>query len=272
MNNVCVCGAAGRMGKRIIACAADMPDLQISGAVDWSGHPAIGEDSGELAGCGTNGVPVTYNLREACEGADVVIDFALAEGASKRVAIYAEAGVAVVMGTTAVDGGGESALEAAARKIPVLHAPNFSIGVNLLFALTQQAAAALDAAYDCEVIEMHHKRKKDAPSGTALRLVEMIEKGRECKSEEHRVYGRNGNTGERPEGEIGIHAVRGGDVVGEHTVVFATEGERVELTHKASSRDTFARGALRAAQYLIGKDPGIYSMKDVLGFTTERSE
>lgn len=270
MNNICVCGAAGRMGKRIIICAADMPDVQITGAVECPGHPAIDYDSGKVAGCGTNGVPITYNLRDACRDAAVVIDFALADGVAERAAIYAAAGVPLVMGTTAVDSGGEAALEEAARIIPVLHAPNFSIGVNLLFALTYQAAAALDAAYDAEVIEMHHRRKKDAPSGTALRLVDMVESGRQCTPGSSRVFGRSGMTGERPEGEIGIHAVRGGDVVGEHTVVFAAEGERVEITHKASSRDTFARGALQAARFLVGKPAGIYSMNDLLGFTTEK--
>jgi 4-hydroxy-tetrahydrodipicolinate reductase len=260
------------MGKRIIACAAALPDMRVSCAVEYKGHPALGEDSGVLAGCGTNGVPLTYNLREACRDASVVIDFALADGVAERAAVYAAAGVPLVMGTTAVDSAGEAALEEAARVIPVMHAPNFSIGVNLLFALTRQAAAALDAAYDVEVIEMHHKRKKDAPSGTALRLVAVIENGRQCQPGSGRIFGRSGMTGERPEGEIGIHAVRGGDVVGEHTVVFAAEGERVELTHKASSRDTFARGALRAARYVIGKPAGMYSMNNLLGFTTEKNK
>jgi len=269
MNKICVCGAAGRMGRRIIACAAEMDELTISGAAECNGHPCLGQDAGILAGIPATGVILTDSLQDAIRDADVVIDFALATGVPERANVYAEAGTALVMGTTAIEESGLQALTEAAESIAVLHAPNFSIGVNLLFALVRQAAGALDERYDAEVIEMHHRRKKDAPSGTAVQLVEMIEEGRDVERGSSIVYGRQGITGERPAGEIGVHAVRGGDVAGEHIIIFATEGERIELIHKASNRDTFARGALKAALYLTGKQAGMYSMNDVLGFTRE---
>jgi 4-hydroxy-tetrahydrodipicolinate reductase len=266
---IAVCGAAGRMGRRIIACAEAHPQVQVVGAVDVPGCPALGQDAGTLAGGHTLGVEVTDELAAALAPADVVIDFALADGLPSRIRAYAEAGVAAVIGATGAGIETADTIGAAVECIPVIHAPNFSLGVNLLFALTRKAAQALDESYDIEIVEMHHRRKRDAPSGTALRLVETVEEARGYTAAQKRVHGRQGVVGERTAGEIGVHALRGGDVVGEHTVVFATEGEQLELTHKAGSRDTFAHGALKAALYLHDRNPGFYTMADVLGLALE---
>lgn len=260
---VAVVGAAGRMGQRVIGCAQGMPEVRVVGAVEATGSKAIGQDAGVWAGCGALGVTITNDLAGGCAGAEVVIDFALAEGFAERVAHYAELKKACVLGTTGVDAAGREAVTRAAKKVAVIHAPNFSVGVNLLCALTRQAAAVLGAGFDVEIVEMHHRHKKDAPSGTAERLAEMVEAGRGQVL--RRVYGRGGVGGARSGDELGMHAVRGGDVVGDHTVIFAGDGERVELTHKASTRDTFARGALRAAVFVAQAAPGLYTMADVLG-------
>ncbi|RLD09609.1 MAG: 4-hydroxy-tetrahydrodipicolinate reductase [Chlamydiae bacterium] len=263
--NICICGAAGRMGKRLIACAAEMENMKVIGAVDIPQCPLIDQDSGIVSGIEPNGTLITADLKSACENADAVIDFALADGIISRLAIYETMNIAAVFGTTAVNEPGRTAIEAASKKIPVIHAPNFSVGVNLLFALAKKSAKILDENYDIEIVEMHHHHKKDAPSGTAVKLAELVEEGRGLKKNEKRIYGRKGNTGARPKGEIAVHSLRGGDVVGDHTVVFAADGERIELTHKASSRNTFAKGALRATKFLVGKKPGIYTMEDMLG-------
>ena len=261
-----VCGAAGRMGRRIIACVTDDEGCCVSGAVDVDASGSIGRDSGELSGCGANGVAVTTDLAAVCAASDVVIDFALHEGFGKRLEEYVRALTPCVIGTTAVGSAGEDDVRAASEKISIVHAPNFSVGVNVLCALVRQAAEALGAGYDIELIEMHHRRKKDAPSGTATRLLEVLE-GATGVSEKDRVYGREGMTGARRAEEIGVHAVRGGGVVGDHTVVFASESERVELTHRAETRDVFARGAIRAAVYVRGRTAGLYTMTDVLGLS-----
>jgi 4-hydroxy-tetrahydrodipicolinate reductase len=263
--NVAVVGAAGRMGQRIIACAGAMKDVAIVAAVDMPGCPALGRDAGVQAGVAPINVPVTSDLCAACRAADVVIDFALAAGVTDRIACYTRVRKPFVLGTTGLERKELAAVERAAKVAPVLHAPNFSLGVNLLFQLVNSAAAALNDEFDVEIVEMHHRRKNDAPSGTALRLAEMVEQGRGLKPDTRRVHGRQGMVGARPSGQIGLHAVRGGDVVGEHTVMFAADGERVELVHKAGSRDAFARGALRAALFIARKAPGAYSMNNVLG-------
>ena len=269
---VTIVGAAGRMGRRLLACAAALPRMRIVGAADAPGHPRLGDDAGRLAGLDALQVALTADLAAACAPAQVVIDFALAQGVAERMALYARLARAVVLGTTGLDAAGRAAVQRAARGVPVVHAPNFSLGVNLLFALAERAAASLGDDYDVEVIEMHHRRKEDAPSGTAVRLVEVIERARGLAPETVRCHGRQGVTGARPRGQIGIHAVRGGDVVGDHTVIFAAEGERVELVHKAGSRDTFAHGALRAALFVAGKPAGLYAMADVLGVAMEASQ
>lgn len=258
-----VVGAAGRMGQRVIACAQGVPALRVVGAVDVAGCPALGTDAGLHAGCGALGVAISSDLAAACAAADVVVDFALADGFAARVECYARLKKACVLGATGVNAAGQAAVARAAQTIAVVHAPNFSVGVNVLCALTRRAAAVLREGYDVEIIEMHHRNKKDAPSGTAVRLAEMVDAGREAALP--RVYGREGLCGARPAHELAIHAVRGGDVVGDHTVIFAGDGERIELTHKASTRDTFARGALRAALFVAQAPPGAYAMADVLG-------
>jgi len=260
---IAVVGAAGRMGQRVIACAQELPEVCVCGAVDVATCPVIGTDAGVHAGCGALGVAMSADLTAACAAADVAVDFALADGVAARMETYVQTKTACVLGTTGVDAAGRAAITRAAREIAVVHAPNFSVGVNVLCALVRRAAAVLGGAYDVEIVEMHHRHKKDAPSGTAVRLAEMVEAGAGAALQ--RVYGREGQCGARPRGELGIHAVRGGDVVGDHTVIFAGEGERIELTHKASTRDTFARGALRAALFAVQAPPGLYAMEDVLG-------
>ena len=253
--NLCIVGAAGRMG-RMVASLAEEEGFLLSGALEFSSSPNLGQTL-----CG---VKITSDPEEALKGADVVVEFALPEGFENRLAEYLKHGVPCVIGTTGLDASSEEALTKASEKIPVIHASNFSLGVNLLGGLLKQAAAVLGSDYDVEILEMHHRHKKDAPSGTALFLAEKVEEGRKVGREKE-IYGRYGKCGERPRGEIAIHALRGGDVVGDHTVVFASEGERVEFTHRASSRSNFAKGALKAAAFLCGKKAGQYTMSDVIG-------
>lgn len=255
MTNICIAGAAGRMG-RMIAALAEAEGFSVTGALEAPGLSCLGESY--------YGTAITDDLGKALEGARCVIDFALAKGIEKRVEAYAAQGIPAVIGTTGVDEEGLAAINKASEKIPVIHAANFSLGVNLLGALLEKAAAVLDESYDCEIVEMHHNKKKDAPSGTAIFLAGKVEEGRKAGREKE-IFGRSGLTGERPKGEIAIHALRGGDVVGDHTVIFAAEGERVEFSHKAGSRANFAKGALRAARFLVGKKAGIYTMSDVIG-------
>lgn len=255
MPNLCIVGAMGRMGQNVGVLAEGF-GFAVSGALEFKGSPAVGKSF-----CG---VTVTDDIDIALKGADVVIEFALAGGIAERAAAYAAHKVPAVIGTTAVPEEGVKALAEAAITIPVIHAANFSLGVNLLGELLKKASAVLGEEYDAEIVEMHHHNKKDAPSGTALYLARMLEEGRGVGREKE-IYGRCGNTGARPTGEVAIHSLRGGDVVGDHTVIFAAEGERIEFSHKASSRSNFAMGALRAAKYLIGKEPGLYTMADVIG-------
>lgn len=262
-----VVGAAGRMGRMLVGQIRADRDLVLAGAVDAPGCPALGQDAGLAAGLGEIGVPIVARLEEPlAAGCDAVIDFSTPENAVAGAALAAAAGAVVVIGATPLTAQHRAALEALARGgARILASPNLSVGVNLLFALCARVAPLLADDYDIEVVEMHHNRKKDAPSGTALRLVEILAQaaGRDCARDV--VHGRHGLPGPRPRREIGVHALRGGDVVGDHTVIFAADGERVELTHKASSRETFARGALRAVKFLVGAVPGLYDMQDVLG-------
>lgn len=230
------------MGQALLGCAARRPDVEIVGEVDQGDR-----------------------LEDVIERADVVIDFTLHHLLPSVATLCASYGKALVSGTTGLDATGREALEKAARVIPVVWASNFSTGVNTLFWLARKAAEILGPGFDLEVVEMHHRLKQDAPSGTATTLAEILAGVRGSQLAEAVRHGRQGLVGERTSGEIGIHAIRGGDVVGDHTVIFATSGERVELTHKASSRDTFANGALRAALWLRQQPPGRYHMRDVLG-------
>ena len=242
MTNIIINGFKGRMGQTLLACAAGMPAVQIVGQVDQ------GDDLGTIIG--------------QC---DAVIEFSFHNVTAGVVELCAKHGKALVIGTTGHNDAEKSQISNFKSQIPIVWASNYSTGVNTLFWLTRKAAEILGPGFDLEVVEMHHRLKKDAPSGTATTLLEILGDVRQIQLKEALRHGREGIIGERTDTEIGIHAIRGGDVVGDHTVIFAANGERVELTHKASSRETFANGALRAAQWLVGQKPGIYDMQDVLG-------
>ena len=260
---IAVAGASGRMGRMLVEAIAAAPDATLSGALDRAGAPSIGQDAGAFAGVPA-GVAITADLAEGLAGADCLIDFTRPEGTLEHLAYCAEHGIKLVIGTTGFDDAGKEAIRAAAEKTAIVFAPNMSVGVNVTLKLLQQAAKSFAEGYDIEIIEAHHRHKVDAPSGTALKMGEVIADalGRDLK--DCAVYGREGVTGERDPSTIGFATVRGGDVVGDHTVLFAGTGERIEITHKSSSRVTYAHGALRAAQFLADKTTGLYDMQDVL--------
>lgn len=263
-----VLGAGGRMGKAIARCLLEgaVEDVSLHGAIDIWDCPELGNDMGLAAGLNEAGVEIQSDLSKIGEDADVVIDFTSHHGTAGNAPRCAEWGTAMVVGTTGLNEEEVSILEDAASRVPIVWAPNMSLGINLLFSIVQSAASALKGkGYDIEIIERHHRLKKDAPSGTALGLGKAAAAGYGWDLEKVRKDGRCGDEGERPDEEIGMHAVRGGDIVGDHTVLFAAEGECVEISHRATTRDTFAVGALRAASWVVGKKPGLYSMKDVLG-------
>jgi len=262
---VVIIGAAGRMGRALVRCLKQHSSLQLVGAIEHGECPLIGRDAGTVAGEGECGVAISDDLPESAAEADVLIDFSLHTAVPTHVRMAADLGKGMVIGTTGLFPAEKAVLQEAAHRIPIVWAPNMSVGVNLLFALVRKAAAILGPDYDAEVTEMHHRHKKDAPSGTALRLAEKVAEGRGQDFKSVAIYGREGQTGERPAGQIGIHALRGGDIIGDHTVMFAIDGERVEFTHRATSRDTFAMGALRAAAWVKNRPPRIYDMQDVLG-------
>ena len=265
MLKVIVIGAAGRMGKRLVSCIHNADDMELVGALEYSKSPFIGKDAGLVAGISPVGITISGELESLLEHANVIIDFSTGNVVN-NAKLATAAGVMAVIGTTALNDDDKDKLaEFAASGGRIVFAPNMSVGVNLLFHLSEKVAEILGDDYNIEIVEMHHNKKKDAPSGTAVRLGECAAAGRNLSYAENAVHGRNGVVGERKPSEIGMHAVRGGDVVGDHTVIFATEGERVELVHKASSRDTFAMGALKAVRFLNSQDPGLYDMQDVLG-------
>ena len=253
-------GATGRMGLAVVRGAREAGDEIVGGACS-PGDPNAGRDLGELAGIGSLGVVATPDVGSALLGADVVIDFSTASAVPALLGTAANHKVAVVSGTTGLGAAGESALERAAQIVPVLWAPNTSLGVHVLAELVEQAVRKLGSRFDVEVVEIHHKRKIDAPSGTALRLAAAARAGRPELAE---LHARDGNVGARGANELGVLAVRGGDVIGDHTVFLLGTGERLELTHRASSRELFAQGALTAARFVVGKAPGRYSLSDVL--------
>ncbi|OHD53875.1 MAG: 4-hydroxy-tetrahydrodipicolinate reductase [Spirochaetes bacterium GWF1_51_8] len=262
MLNVIVTGAAGKMGKTHIKTVVEDKNARLAGAVEVKGNPAIGTDAGVLAGVQPTGFPVVDDL-SMIPGADVLIDFTVPSSLPGHLEYAVKHNMALVIGTTGLTDKEIRLIDEASAKIPLIWAPNFSIGVNILAKLTKIAAEILRDDFDPEIVEMHHRMKKDAPSGTALRLLNIL---KDAYQSDDVVFGREGIGGERPAKQIGVMALRGGDVVGDHTVIFAGIGERVELTHKASTRETFARGALRAAKYITGKKPGRYTIEDVLGF------
>jgi 4-hydroxy-tetrahydrodipicolinate reductase len=246
------------MGERVRAALAGEPRLRLAAALEAPGHPQLGT---EIA----PGVTLRDDTKAALAGCDVAIDFSQAAASLAVLRAAAEAGVAVVMGTTGLSGDERAELALAARRIPVLHAPNFSPSVNVLVWLVREAARRLGPGYDAEILELHHAGKRDAPSGTALRLAEAIAEGRGHPLEGHLVLERVGETGERPAGAIGIQALRAGDSAGDHTVLFAGDGERLELVHRSQTRDHFARGAVRAAAWLAGRPAGLYRIEQVFG-------
>jgi 4-hydroxy-tetrahydrodipicolinate reductase len=253
-------GACGRMGARIVQIAHDDPEVQVAAALEWHGHPKLGQDVGEAVGIGKIGTPITAGLRPPL---DAVIDFSTPDGVAAIVTACVEHRIPLVVATTGLTAEQRASVESAAAWIPVLVAPNMSLAVNLLFKLVGAAAAALrDADADIEILERHHRFKKDAPSGTALEFARVISR---AAGERRLVHGREGITGERRRDEIGVHAIRVSDNVGEHTIVFSLMGETIEFTHRGHSRDCYARGAIRAAKHVARRPPGLYGMFDVLG-------
>jgi 4-hydroxy-tetrahydrodipicolinate reductase len=264
MINVVIAGISGRMGKTLLEAVMAAADLRLHAALDRDGSPTLESDAGAPAGA-MLGVKVTADVSTALTGADVLIDFTRPEATLHHLQICIEKKVGLIIGTTGFDKAGKAAIEQAAKSIPIVFAPNMSVGVNLALKLLDMAARVLDEEFDIEIVEAHHRHKVDAPSGTALRMGEVIASalGRDLKT--CAVYGREGVTGERDSSTIGFSTMRGGDIVGDHTVMFAGIGERLEITHKASSRMTFALGALRAARFLAAKPAGLFDMQDVLG-------
>ncbi len=265
MRRIAVMGAAGRMGKILVEAVQQRAPLTgLTAAIVRPGSTLIGVDAGELASLGRIGVPLVGNLEAVADEFDVLIDFTLPEVMLKNLAFCRKAGKAMVIGTTGLDAAQKQVLAEAGKDIPIVFAANFSVGVNLSLKLLDMAARVLGDEADVEIIEAHHRHKIDAPSGTALRMGEVIADALGRDLQEVAVYGREGHTGARDRQTIGFATVRGGDVVGDHTVLFACEGERLEVTHKASSRMTFAKGAVRAALWLDGREAGLYDMQDVL--------
>ena len=265
MVSVVILGAGGRMGAALVGLIPSFKNLTLAAAVEQPGHPSVGIDSGMASGHQPNGVKVSDDLEAAIAAADVVVDFSFHTVVPTTAVIVKKHNKAYVLGTTGLTTEELAVVESASKTVPVMMAPNMSLGVNLLLNLVKQAAAVLNEGYDVEIVEMHHRHKKDAPSGTALALAKAAAAGRGVDLDSVICYGREGITGERNRETIAVHAVRGGDVVGDHTVIFAADGERVEITHKASSRDCLANGALRAAEWIVSREPGFHSMRDMLG-------
>jgi 4-hydroxy-tetrahydrodipicolinate reductase len=266
MLKIAVAGASGRMGRMLVEAVLASGDCQLAGALDLPGSPALGQDAGAFLGRPT-GVVVTDDLRAGLAGAQVLIDFTRPEGTLAHLAVCREFGVRAVIGTTGFSPAQRTDIAAHATQHPTVLAPNMSVGVTVMLRLLDLAARSLGEGYDIEVIEAHHKHKVDAPSGTALAMGEVLARARGLDLATHGVFARHGHTGERPAGSIGFATVRGGDIVGEHSVLFAGTGERIEIAHKSGSRANYADGSLRAARYLAapGRAPGLYDMTDVLG-------
>lgn len=261
MIKAAISGAGGRMGRRLIDLISHESDMRVVAALEREGYPDLGRDAGELAGTRKLGVAVSVDW---VDPADVLIDFASPEAAAVHAETASKRGVAVLVGTTGLNDLQRQKLQECSRKVPILIAANMSFGMNLVFRVAAEIAATLGEDYDIEIIEAHHRYKKDAPSGTAIKLAEEIAAATNRHLAEDAVYGRHGITGERSSKEIGIHAIRAGDIVGDHTVIFSSLGERIELTHRAHTRDTLVRGAIRAARFIARQEPGMYTMRDVV--------
>lgn len=264
MSRIAITGATGRMGRTLVQLVHAADDLTLAGATDRSDSPLLGQDIGHLCGLGETGILLLDSL-EALADIDIVIDFTLPAATETHLRICRDKGFGLVIGTTGLSEAQKAAVTEAASHIPIVFAPNMSVGVTVLTQLVEQAARILGDDYDVEIVEMHHRHKVDAPSGTALALGEAAARGLERNLKECAVYGREGAEGPRRQETIGFATLRGGDVVGDHTVIYAADGERIEIGHKASSRMTFARGALRAARWLHSRPADLYTMRDVLG-------
>jgi len=263
-HRIAIAGASGRMGQMLIEAVQATDDCTLTGALDIAGSPALGTDAGAFSGR-ASGVLITADLRQGLQSSQVLIDFTRPEGTLAHLQMCRQLGVAAVIGTTGFSDAQKAEIAAASKDIAIMMAPNMSVGVNVTLKLLEMTAKALSTGYDIEIIEAHHRHKVDAPSGTALKMGEVIAGalGRDLK--DCAVYAREGVTGERDPSSIGFATIRGGDIVGDHTVLFAGTGERIEVTHKSSSRATYAQGSLRAVRFLAGKPAGLYDMFDVLG-------
>lgn len=265
MVNIAVAGAAGRMGRTIIEACCDARDVRVVAALEHAGAKVLGQDAGDMAGIGSIGAPIDADVARAVSSADVLIDFTTPEATLVHLNLCLAHGKPIVIGTTGFTGDQKQVIQRAAAAIPIVLSPNMSVGVNLCFKLLETAAKVLGDEIDVEIIEAHHRYKVDAPSGTALRMGEVVAAALGRDLQEHAIYGRQGRPGERPRRQIGFSTVRAGDTVGDHTVMFADIGERIEITHRATNRMTFAKGAIRAASWLAVRGPGLYDMQDVLG-------
>ena len=262
---IAIAGASGRMGRMLVEAVLGNADCQLAGALDQPGSPLIGQDAAAFLGQ-RSGAAITADLREGLRNAQVLIDFTRPEGTMAHLAVCAELGVQAVIGTTGFSPEQKAEIGGHARRIGIMMAPNMSVGVNVVMRLLDQAARAFNEGYDIEIIEAHHRHKVDAPSGTALQMGEVVAQALGRDLAQCAVYGREGVTGARDPSTIGFATVRGGDIIGDHTVLFAGIGERIEISHKSSSRQTYAQGALRAARFLAGRGAGLFDMADVLGF------
>lgn len=262
---IAVTGAAGRMGRALIEAIGQDGDATLVGAVERPDSSFLGADAGELAGCGPIGIPIVDRLISITADVDVLIDFSSPDASVENSTLCADRGQAIVIGTTGLNASQVGQIREAACRVPICMASNFSTGVTLCLKLAELAATVLGAEADVEIIEAHHRHKLDAPSGTALSLGKVVAEALDRNLDAVAVHGRRGQTGARSKQEIGFSVIRGGDIVGDHSVLFATEGERIEITHRAGSRMAFARGAVRAAHWLMGRDPGVFDMQDVLG-------
>ena len=263
-----VMGAGGRMGGRISALIAAADDLEVAAAVEKKGHPAVGKDLGETIGMGKMGITIVDDLKKVIDSGDVIIDFTHHESSLQNLELAAKKGKPVIIGSTGFTAEELKKAGKFAKKTPCVLAPNMSVGVNVMFKVLENVATILGNDYEVEIVEAHHNLKKDAPSGTAMKMAQIIAAALDRNLDREGVYTRKGMIGERSKTEIGIQTLRGGDIVGEHNVMFVTNGERLEFIHRAHNRDNFARGAIRAARWIINQKNGLYDMQDVLGLKT----
>jgi len=269
MTRIVITGAAGRMGSLIMRLIHASHDLKIAAALEKPGHPAIGRDAGEIAGIGRIGVPVGTFSEKTLKSCSVIVDFSHPESTMEFLEGAKRKKIPLVIGTTGMSDAQKKRIKDASKIIPIVMSPNMSLGVNLMFKIVGDTSRALKDGYDIEIVEAHHRMKKDAPSGTALRLAESVAAALKRNLKKDAVYQRKGNIGERKPSEIGIQVIRAGDIVGDHTVLFGGPGERLEITHRATSREAFARGALSAARWILKQRPALYNMSHVLGLASQ---